>query len=67
MNFSYDPDEIEIRLPFYRFIFGGLWTQVFYSSYSNKFFNISFYEQIFLQIFVAKGNTGRFFLRNNNL
>ena len=32
MNFSFDPDEIEIRLPFYRFIFGGLCTQVFYSS-----------------------------------
>ena len=33
----YDPDETEIRLPFYISfstlwnIFGGLWTQVFYS------------------------------------
>ena len=38
MNFLYDSDKIEIRLPFYRYfsafwyIFGGLCTQFFYSS-----------------------------------
>ena len=29
--------------------------------HSEKFFNIYFYEQIFFQIFVAKGGTGHFF------
>ena len=42
MNFLYDSDEIEIRLPFYRsfstfwIIFGGLCTQIFYSSAWGK-------------------------------
>ena len=33
--------------------------------YSNHFFD-DFYEQMFFEIFVAKGDTGQFF-RNNNL
>ena len=29
--------------------------------YSEKFFNVYFYEQMFFEIFVAKGDTGQFF------
>ena len=35
--------------------------------YSEKFFNVFFNMQMFFQIFVAKENTGQFFLRNNSL
>ena len=35
--------------------------------YSEKLFNVLFKAQMFFQIFVAKENTGQFFLRNNNL
>ena len=35
--------------------------------HSEKLFKIYFHEQMFFQIFVAKEDTGQFFLRNNNL
>ena len=35
--------------------------------YSEKFFGIYFYEQMFFEIFVANGDTGQVFLRNNCL
>ena len=36
MSSLHDSDKIKIRLPFYRFLFGGLCTQVFYSSVWGK-------------------------------
>ena len=33
----------------------------------QKSFNIYFHEQMFFQTFVAKGDPGQFFLRNNNV
>ena len=30
--------------------------------YSDNFFNVYFYEQMFFEIFVAMGDTGQFFL-----
>ena len=35
--------------------------------YSEKFFNAYLYEQMLLEIFVAKGDTGSYFLKNNSL
>ena len=34
--------------------------------YSEKFFNAYFYEQMLLEIFVAKGDTRSYFLKNNS-
>ena len=34
--------------------------------YSEKCFNAYFYEQLFFEIFVAKGDRGQFFLKNNS-
>ena len=35
--------------------------------YSDKFFNVYFYEQMCFGIFVAKGDTGQFLFWNNSL
>ena len=35
--------------------------------YWEKFYNNYYHEQIFFKIFVVKGDTGQFFLRNNSL
>ena len=35
--------------------------------YSDDFFNAYFYEQLFFEISVVKGDTGKLFSKNNSL
>ena len=35
--------------------------------YSDKLFNAYFYEQMLFEIFVATGDTAKYFLKNNSL
>ena len=35
--------------------------------YSEKFFNVYFYEQMFFETIAVKRDTDQFFLRNDNL
>ena len=41
------------------------WYFSYLQMYSEKFFNVYFYEQIFFEIFLANDATSQFFLRNN--
>ena len=61
MTFKIISIEMSILLLILRSYFGCL--QIFL----EKFLNIYFHEQMFFQIFVAKGDTCQFVLRNNSL